>query len=82
MRWSKLESLKDKCLYVSSNGSFAATCTIKDMANKIYFNKFYEKSNVMYSLSSRMYHSVVGNFASKEGYGLSQVVRGAWIKPC
>lgn len=92
MRWKKLESLGDKCLYLSTKGSFAETCVVSDMANKISFNKFDGKNGIMYCLSSGMYQSVVGNFASKEvvgniasnevyGPGLAQVDHGTWIKP-
>ncbi|XP_012831229.1 PREDICTED: F-box protein At4g00893-like [Erythranthe guttata] len=76
-----VESLGDKCLYVSPNGSFAEDCDGgSDKANKIYFNKFHGKNGVWYSLSSGMYHSVGGDFASKDAYGLTQVDYSTWIK--
>ncbi|KAL7090871.1 hypothetical protein ACP275_12G069000 [Erythranthe tilingii] len=79
--WNKVESLGDKCLYVSPNGSFAEDCGDgSDKANKIYFNKFHGKNGVWYSLSSGMYHSAGGNFASKDAYGLTQVDYSTWIK--
>ncbi|EYU42389.1 hypothetical protein MIMGU_mgv1a018875mg, partial [Erythranthe guttata] len=79
--WNKVESLGDKCLYVSPNGSFAEDCDGgSDKANKIYFNKFHGKNGVWYSLSSGMYHSVGGDFASKDAYGLTQVDYSTWIK--
>ncbi|KAG8366725.1 hypothetical protein BUALT_Bualt17G0109200 [Buddleja alternifolia] len=81
MCWIELETLGNKCLYVSSTGSFAETCIVDGMANIIYFNKFHGKSGVFYSLNSGMYHSVVGDFASKEGYRLAEVDFGTWIKP-
>ncbi|PIN25935.1 hypothetical protein CDL12_01349 [Handroanthus impetiginosus] len=79
-RWIKLESLGNKCLYISKNGSFAKTCVVNGMANKIYFNKFYGKSGVMYSLTTRMHHVVDGGFASKKAYGLTEAEYGVWIK--
>ncbi|XP_012833308.1 PREDICTED: F-box protein At3g56470-like [Erythranthe guttata] len=81
MCWKKVESLGDKCLYVSPNGSFAEDCGEgSDKANKIYFNKFHGKNGVWYSLSSGMYHSNGGDFASKDAYGLTQVDYSTWIK--
>ncbi|KAG8366538.1 hypothetical protein BUALT_Bualt17G0090300 [Buddleja alternifolia] len=81
MRWIELETLGNKCLYVSPNGSFAETCTVNGIANKIYFNKFHGKSGVLFSLKSGMYYSVEGDFASEGAYGLVEVDYGAWIKP-
>ncbi|KAL8035081.1 hypothetical protein ABFX02_12G074300 [Erythranthe guttata] len=79
--WNKVESLGDKCLYVSPNGSFAEVCDGgSDKANKIYFNKFHGKNGVWFSLSSGRYHSVGGDFASKDAYGLTQVDYSTWIK--
>ncbi|PIN07755.1 hypothetical protein CDL12_19673 [Handroanthus impetiginosus] len=66
-----LNDLGDKCLYVSPTGSFAETCTIGEMANKIYFNKFYGKSGVVLN----------GEFASKVAHGLTEVDYGVWTKP-
>ncbi|GFP91625.1 hypothetical protein PHJA_001306500 [Phtheirospermum japonicum] len=80
-RWKKLESLGDKCLYVSRAGMFAETCgVISGMENKIYFNKFRGKSGVLYSLATRMYHSIEGGFASRYAYGLTHMEHGTWIK--
>ncbi|PIN19800.1 hypothetical protein CDL12_07531 [Handroanthus impetiginosus] len=80
-RWIKFESLGNKCLYISKSGSFAKTCVVNGMANKIYFNKFHGKSGVMYSLTTRMYHAIEGGFASKKAYGLTEAEYGVWIKP-
>ncbi|GFP91624.1 hypothetical protein PHJA_001306400 [Phtheirospermum japonicum] len=80
-RWKKLESLGGKCLYVSRTGMFAEACgVISGMENKIYFNKFRGKSGVLYSLATRMYHSIDGDFASRYAYGLTHVEHGSWIK--
>ncbi|KAG8366534.1 hypothetical protein BUALT_Bualt17G0089900 [Buddleja alternifolia] len=81
MRWIELETLGNKCLYVNPNGSFAETCTVNGMADTIYFNQFHGKRGVFYSLKSEMYHSIDGDFASEEAYGLTEFYIGAWIKP-
>ncbi|KAK6134243.1 hypothetical protein DH2020_032048 [Rehmannia glutinosa] len=81
MCWKKLDDLGDKCLYVSPSGTFAETCGVSGMANKIYFNKFHGKNGVMYSLTTRKYHSIEGNFASKNAFGLTEMDHGTWIKP-
>ncbi|PIN00433.1 hypothetical protein CDL12_27062 [Handroanthus impetiginosus] len=47
------------------DGSFAENCSVDGIANKIYFNKFHDKSGVMY----------------KEAYGLSEVDYSVWVKP-
>ncbi|PIN10680.1 hypothetical protein CDL12_16722 [Handroanthus impetiginosus] len=80
-RWIKIESLGDKCLYISINGSFAETSNVGGTANKIYFNKFYGKSGVMYSMTSRRYYSIGGGFASKDAYELTEVDYGVWLEP-
>lgn len=82
MKWTELESLGNKCLYVSTNGSFVETCEEGDeMANKIYFTKFHDQNGVRYSLESGMYHSVAGDFASKGAFGLTHMEYGTWMKP-
>ncbi|PIN23695.1 hypothetical protein CDL12_03588 [Handroanthus impetiginosus] len=81
LHWIKLKSLRDKCLYVSINGSFAETSDVSGITNKIYFNKFHDKSGIMYSLTSGMYYSIEGGFASKDAYGLTEVDYGVWLKP-
>ncbi|GFP91929.1 F-box/kelch-repeat protein at1g57790 [Phtheirospermum japonicum] len=80
-RWKKLKSLGDKCLYVSRTGMFAEACSVTSgMENKIYFNKFRGKSGVLYSLATRMYHSIEGDFSSRYAYGFTHVEHGSWIK--
>ncbi|PIN11118.1 hypothetical protein CDL12_16278 [Handroanthus impetiginosus] len=79
--WIELKSLEDKCLYIGTGGSFAETCSVGGMTNKIYFDKFHGNSGVMYSLTTGMYYSVGESFVSKEAYELSEVDYGVWVKP-
>ncbi|CAA0816884.1 Unknown protein [Striga hermonthica] len=76
--WRSVESLGGKCMYVSRNGSFVETC--RGLENKIYMNKFFGESGVLYSVATGMYHSIEGGFASRDGYGLNFMTYGIWIK--
>ncbi|PIN00440.1 hypothetical protein CDL12_27052 [Handroanthus impetiginosus] len=79
--WMKLESLGNKCLYVSTIGSFAESSDVSGMGNKIYFNKFHGESGITFSLTSGRYYSFGGGFASKDASGVPEGCYGVWLKP-
>ncbi|CAA0827380.1 Unknown protein [Striga hermonthica] len=79
--WRRVQSLGGKCMYVSRNGSFVETRPCHGLENKIYLNKFFGESGVLYSMATGMYHSIEGGFASRDGYRLAcNFDFATWIK--
>ncbi|KAL8463387.1 hypothetical protein ACS0TY_034160 [Phlomoides rotata] len=78
-RWKKVESLGDKCLYVSCKGCFAERCgEDSERANKIYFHG---KSGVVFCLSTGLYHYLdAATFIQPFGRpGFPYNTSGAWV---
>ncbi|CAJ2658561.1 unnamed protein product [Trifolium pratense] len=79
MTWMEVKSLKNHMLFVGKT-SFSAVANIPGMENKIYFNRFYGKSVVFYSLETKNYHTFkndeVVNF-----HHTKELLNGTWIQP-
>lgn len=65
MIWEVVENLGDKILYISCGLCFAEKNRIQGKGNRIYFPKFYGKGGVYYSLETKEYHSVGGDYSNK-----------------
>lgn len=79
MVWEDVKSLGYKMVFVSHGASLLEDAVEKGMANKIYFPKFYGESGVFYSLDTRMYHSIVGNYSCRTSFNLAEQLSCTWI---
>ncbi|KAG5529710.1 hypothetical protein RHGRI_030177 [Rhododendron griersonianum] len=79
MVWEDVKSLGDKMVFVSPGASLLEDAVEKGMANKIYFPKFHGESGVFYSLDTRMYLSIVGNYTCRTSFNLDEQLSCTWI---
>ncbi|KAL3508477.1 hypothetical protein ACH5RR_027878 [Cinchona calisaya] len=79
--WEEISTLGCYSLYLSRSSSFAAIEERPNMANRIYFPRFYQDDLVYYSLNTKKYHSVGREDSLANLFGTRMPMFCAWIAP-
>lgn len=79
--WLEVETLGDYTLYL--NGRFSAFSAIatRGLQNRVYFNRYYGKSVVYYSLDSKQLHSHDSGEALENFYNTKEQLLCSWLSP-
>ncbi|KAL7155317.1 hypothetical protein ABFS83_03G067000 [Erythranthe nasuta] len=81
LSWEFVEDLGDKVFYVCRTSSFGYTTNVKNLANKVFFPKFYRDKVMYYSLDTRRYHCFEGDYSSNNSNGLGGPRCVTWTVP-
>ncbi|XP_071905393.1 uncharacterized protein [Coffea arabica] len=79
--WQEMNSLGNYSLYLSRYSSIARLEESPDMANRIYFPRFYQGGLLYYSLSTKKYHSVGSDDLLDNFFGTTMYNDCAWVDP-
>ncbi|CAI9118673.1 OLC1v1020269C1 [Oldenlandia corymbosa var. corymbosa] len=80
-KWEEIHQLEGYSLCLSWSSSISVLTETPEMANRIYFPKFYKDELVYYSLDTKTYHSVGSQHDLESLNETSMYMDCAWIEP-